>query len=111
WVVSDFAFGAFPGAGPFYQCIGVSKTSDPVAGGWYLYSIQVDPANPSWLGDYPKFGMWPDAYYLTMNMFINNTTLGGVRVYALDRNSMINGGSTNAVGFTVLPAVLGDQYS
>jgi hypothetical protein len=111
WVVSDFAFGAFPGAGPFYQCIGVSKTSDPVAGGWYLYGVQVDPANPTWLGDYPKFGMWPDAYYLTMNMFINNTTLGGVRVYALDRNSMINGGPTNAVGFTVLPAVLGDQYS
>ncbi|HEY3837261.1 MAG TPA: hypothetical protein VGL72_11850 [Bryobacteraceae bacterium] len=111
WVVSDFAFGAFPGAGPFMQCIGVSKTSDPVSGGWYLYSVQVDPANPTFLGDYPKFGMWPDAYYLTMNEFSNNTTFNGVRAYALDRNSMLNGGSTNAIGFTVLPAVLGDQYS
>ena len=45
WVVSDFAFPAFPGAGPFYQCIGVSKTSDPVAGGYWLYAVQVDPAN------------------------------------------------------------------
>jgi hypothetical protein len=112
WIVSDFAFGsAFPGAGPFVQCIGVSKTSDPVSGGWYLYSVQVEPAHPTWLGDYPKFGLWPDAYYLTMNEFSNNTTFNGVRVYALDRNSMINGASSNAVAFSILPADLGDQYS
>jgi hypothetical protein len=111
WVVSDFAFGTFPGAGPFMQCIGVSKTSDPVAGGWYLYAVQVDPANPTWLGDYPKFGLWPDGYYLTLNEFSNNTTFNGVRVYALDRNSMVNGGSSNAIGFSILPADLGDQYS
>jgi hypothetical protein len=79
WVVSDFAFPAFPGTS-FWQCIGVSKTSDPVAGGWYLYSIRVDPANPSYLGDYPKFGLWPDAYYLSMNEFSNNTTFNGVRI-------------------------------
>ena len=36
WVVSDFAFTSFPGTS-FYQCIGVSKTADPVAGGWWLY--------------------------------------------------------------------------
>ncbi len=110
WVVSDFAFPAFPGVS-FYQCVGVSKTSDPVSGGWWLYAIQVDPANPTYLGDYPKFGMWPDAYYLSMNEFSNNTTFNGVRVYALDRNSMVNGGSANAIGFSIFPADLGDQYS
>src|SRR5947208_7083903 len=110
WVVSDFAFPAFPGTS-FWQCIGVSKTSDPVAGGWYLYAVQVDPANPSFLGDYPKFGLWPDAYYLSMNEFSTSTTFNGVRVYALDRNSMVNGGSAHAIGFSILPADLGDQYS
>src|SRR2546423_2237657 len=113
WVVSDFAFPAFPGVS-FYQCIGVSKTSDPVSGGWWLYAIQVDPSNPNYLGDYPKFGLWPDAYYLTMNMFSDNTTFTGVRVVALDRASMINGtGSPNpsAVAFTITPATLGDTYS
>jgi len=110
WVVSDFAFPAFPGTS-FWQCVGVSKTGDPVAGGWYLYAIQVDPANTNYLGDYPKFGLWPDAYYLSMNEFSTNTTFNGVRVYALDRNSMINGGPANAVGFSILPADLGDQYS
>ena len=110
WVVSDFAFPSFPG-NSFWQCIGVSKTSNPVSGGWWLYAIQVDPANPSYLGDYPKFGMWPDAYYLSMNEFSNNTTFNGVRVYALDRNSMVNGGSAHAIGFSILPANLGNQYS
>ena len=110
WVVSDFAFPSFPGTS-FWQCIGVSKTSNPVSGGWWLYAIQVDPANPSYLGDYPKFGLWPDAYYLSMNEFSNNTTFNGVRVYALDRNSMVNGGSAHAIGFSILPANLGNQYS
>ena len=110
WVVSDFAFPAFPGTS-FYQCIGVSKTSNPVSGGWWLYAVQVDPAHNNYLGDYPKFGLWPDAYYLSMNEFSNTTTFNGVRVYALDRNSMVNGGSANAIGFSILPANLGNQYS
>ncbi len=116
WVVSDFAFaGGLPGAGPFYQCVGVSKTSDPVAGGWWLYALQVDPSNPTWVGDYPKFGLWPDAYYLSVNMFDGpSVAFEGVRVYALPRNAMINGtGAPNpgAVAFTILPAGLGDSYS
>jgi uncharacterized repeat protein (TIGR01451 family) len=110
WVVSDFAQPAFPGT-QFYQCVGVSKTPDPVAGGWWLYAVQVDPSNPNFLGDYPKFGMWPDAYYLSVNLFSNNTTFNGVRVFALDRSQMINGGPANTVAFTILPADLGDQYS
>ncbi|HEY0369211.1 MAG TPA: hypothetical protein VGC85_06415, partial [Chthoniobacterales bacterium] len=113
WVVSDFAFTGFPGAS-FYQCIGVSKTSDPVSGGWWLYALQVDPNNPTYLGDYPKFAVWSDAWYLTMNLFTNDTTFNGVRVYALDRASMINGTGSptaNAVGFTIAASTLGDTYS
>ena len=111
--MSDFAFPNFPGV-LFYQCVGVSKTSDPVAGGWWLYAIQIDAANPTFLGDYPKFGLWPDAYYFSVNMFSNNFTFNGVRVFALPRNSMINGtGAPNAgaIAFTVDPATLGDTYS
>ena len=53
WVVSDIAFSSFPGTS-FWECIGVSQTPDPVAAPWTLYAIQVDPANPNQLGDYPK---------------------------------------------------------
>src|SRR5262249_17499294 len=83
-------------------------------GGWWLYALQTDPSNPSFLGDYPKFGLWPDAYYFSVNMFSNNTTFNGVRVYALNRTAMLNGTgapSTGAVAFTITPADLGDTYS
>ena len=68
WVITNVAFPAFPGRS-FWECIGVSQTGDPVAGGWFLYALQDDPSNPTRAGDYPKFGLWPDAYYLTMNEF------------------------------------------
>ncbi|MGI8821400.1 MAG: hypothetical protein ACR2ID_11125 [Chthoniobacterales bacterium] len=113
WVVTDFAF---PPTGAInYQCVGVSKTADPVSGGWWLYAVQVDPANPTWLGDYPKFALWPDAYHFTVNLFDQvDSSFKGVRVYALDRASMINGtGAPNpgAVAFTIAAATLGDSYS
>ena len=114
WVVADFAFPSFPGSS-FWECIGVSKTGDPVSGGWWLYALQVDPAFPNRMGDYPKFALWRDAYYLTMNEFTDENTFNGVRVYALDRTSMINGtfagGPHDAIGFTIDAATLGDAYS
>src|SRR5262249_41907587 len=75
-------------------------------------TVQIDPTNPTWIGDYPKFGLWPDAYYLSVNLF-NQTDLSfkGVRVFAFDRNSMINGGAANTVTFPILAADVGDQYS
>src|SRR5579884_3140875 len=115
WVISDFAFPSFPGTS-FYQCIGVSQTGDPVSGGWFLYALQVDPANPTFLGDYPKFSLWNDggtqnAYFLMMNLFSNPTTFNGVRAYALDRASMLSGGPANAIGFTLSAADVGASYS
>ncbi|HJT82069.1 MAG TPA: hypothetical protein VJ719_12810, partial [Chthoniobacterales bacterium] len=113
WVVSDFAF---PDNGNTnYQCIGVSKTNNPVSGGWWLYALQVDPTHPTWIGDYPKFGLWPDAYYLSVNLFDANSNFQGVRVYALPRAAMLNGtgAPTNvgAISFPITAATLGDIYS
>jgi len=115
WVISDFAFPSFPGTS-FFQCIGVSQSPDHVAGPWALYAIQIDPANNNQLGDYPKFAMWNDggtqnAYFFTVNLFIDPTTFVGVRAFALDRASMIGGGPANAIAFTVPLAGVGDSYS
>jgi hypothetical protein len=117
WLISDFAFPSFPGSS-FWQCIAVSQTNDPVSGGWFFYALQVDPANPTWLGDYPKFAKWnsggspaQNAYFLTMNLFASFTEFDGVRAYALDRASMLSGGPANAIGFTVGLAGVGDSYS
>ena len=117
WLISDFAFPAFPGTS-FYQCIAVSQGPNPVTDGWFLYAVQVDPANPVFLGDYPKMAMWDsggspaqNAYFLTMNLFSNGSTFNGVRAYAFDRASMLSGGPANAIGFTVPLAGVGDSYS
>src|SRR6266446_3965166 len=117
WLISDFAFPSFPG-NSFWQCIAVSQTNDPVSGGWFFYALQVDPANPTWLGDYPKFAKWnsggspaQNAYFLMMNLFASFTEFDGVRAYALDRASMLSGGPANAIGFTVGLAGVGDSYS
>src|SRR5205809_7548594 len=115
WVLTDFAFPSFPGSS-FWECIAVSQTNDPVSGGWFFYALQVDPANPTFLGDYPKLAIWNDggtqnAYFLTMNLFASFTEFDGVRAYALDRASMLSGGPANAIGFTVGLAGVGDSYS
>ena len=117
WLISDFAFPSFPGSS-FWQCIGVSQTPNPVSGGWFLYAIQIDPANPTFLGDYPKFAMWnaggspaQNAYFFTVNLFSNQTTFNGVRVFALDRASMLTGGPANAISFGLSPADVGLSYS
>ena len=85
-MISDFAFASFPGTN-FYECIGVSQSPDPVAGGWALYALPVDPSN---LDDYPKMALWNNpqpggAYHLTVNLFLNPTTFTGVKAFALDR--------------------------
>jgi hypothetical protein len=53
-----------------------------------------------------------NAYYLTVNLF-NGVTLGfqGVRVFALDRASMLTGGAAHTIAFNITPAGLGDSYS
>jgi hypothetical protein len=119
WVISDFAFPAAPGPGPFYQCIAVSQTNDPVSGGWFLYAVQHSdqPGETSWLGDYPKMALWTEpqpggAYHLTVNLFDGPTfAFEGVRTFALDRGSMLTGGPANAIAFTVPLAGVGDSYS
>ena len=94
-MVSDFAFASFGGS-PSYECIGVSQTSDPVAGGWFLYAVLVDPAEAN---DYPKAAMWSDpqpggAYHFTYNMWADFSTFTGVKVQALDRGAMLAGTPT-----------------
>lgn len=97
WVISDFAFQLDvsgnvvnpPGA---FQCFAVSKTADPVSGGWNFYSINTAGG----LGDYPKFGIWPDGLYMSVNMFgyAASSSFQGARVYALNKAQMYAGSST-----------------
>ena len=108
WIITHFAFAS--GAGPFVQCIAVSKTSDPVAGGWYLYPLRIDtgvagqPPVGS-INDYPKFAAWHDCLYMGANQFNGFGPYQGVSVASFSRADLYNGNPlTWALGFLPYPA-------
>jgi hypothetical protein len=114
WVVSDFAFASF-GGNPSYECVGVSQTSDPVAGGWFLYAVLVDPTDAN---DYPKAAMWNNptpggAYHFSYNMWASlQGPFTGVKVQALDRAAMLAGQQNpTVISFKIPLAGVGDSYS
>jgi Fibronectin type III domain len=74
---------------PYYLCIAVSKTSDAITGGWYLYQFPV-PNNSRYFPDYPKLAVWPDGYYISFNTFQGNRFLGPTAC-AVDRSAMLAG--------------------
>jgi hypothetical protein len=85
WVVSQFALG--PGyAGPFYECVAVSQTDD-ATGAFHRYAFPM-----TYLPDYPKLAVWPDAYYFTFNNFpASGSGYIGADVCAADRTRMLAG--------------------
>jgi len=96
WVMSQLAIpNNFFGIllfGPFYECIAVSATSDPL-GAYYRYQYSFDKLN-----DYPKLAVWPDGYYMTMNQYTAiSLQYAGQGVVAFDRASMLVGQPASAI--------------
>jgi hypothetical protein len=88
WFLADFAFTGTGTTPPFFECIAVSKTTDPVAGGWWFYAIRTDDATHPWFADYPKMGIWPDGLYMAANMFNSASVFQAARVWAFNRTDM-----------------------
>ena len=95
WVMSQLAIpNSFFGLlfGPFYQCIAVSATPDPL-GAYYRYQFSFAKLN-----DYPKMGVWSDGYYMTMNQFTAvSLQFAGQGVVAFDRDKMLAGLPASAI--------------
>jgi hypothetical protein len=123
WILTNLAF-AFSGGtpvSPFYECIAVSRTSDPVGGGWWLYALRMDtgaagqPAVGT-LNDYPKFGIWTDCLYMSANGFsFPGGAFTGTMFASFSRSDMYAGAAlTSALGFisnsadpfTMIPSTL-----
>lgn len=91
WLISQFAFLLTPGAidvPPYHECIAISQTNDPT-GAYFRYDF-IMPNNK--FNDYPKLGVWPDGYYMTVNQF--DPFFGpyaSIGVFALDRTKMLAG--------------------
>ena len=95
WVLSQFAVNG--GSGPFDECIAVSTSSDPT-GTYYVYDFHL---SNTIFNDYPKLGVWPDGYYMTMNEFDSTTgnTFIGAGAYAFERDKMLIGQSAQMLFF------------
>jgi hypothetical protein len=98
WIITDFAFAGNGTTPPYYECIAVSKTADPVSGGWWLYTLT---ASTTALNDYPKLGIWNDGIYMSANMFTGGASYGGVKVWNLNRDDLISGAPLRTVAFTL----------
>jgi uncharacterized repeat protein (TIGR01451 family) len=84
WVVSQFAG---VGGNATDECIAVSTSSD-ATGSYNRYGFHLG----SDFFDYPKLGVWPDAYYMSMHVFnASGTAFLGPQPYAFDRAAMIAG--------------------
>jgi hypothetical protein len=88
WVLSQFAVSG----SPFSQCIAVSTSAD-ATGTYHRYEFQYQDFN-----DYGKFGIWPDAYFASFNMF-GPTAFLGSKVCAYERATMITGGPARMTCF------------
>jgi hypothetical protein len=84
WFASQFA--VHTNDGSFWELVAISETGDPL-GAWYRYAFEFNYFN-----DYPKFGVWHNAYLGTFNYFNSSATsyVGGGAV-ALERDAMLAG--------------------
>lgn len=83
WVFTQFSVSTLP----YMQCIAISTTSD-ATGTYNRYAFSYGNTQ---FPDYPKLGVWPDAYYISFNIFNNGVTFAGSKVCAYDRNAMLAG--------------------
>src|SRR5438105_1739476 len=76
WLISQFAGSSVPTD----ECIAISATSD-AAGSYNRYGF---PLGTNFF-DYPHLGVWPDGYYMAMNVFDSTgSTFLGPQAFAFD---------------------------
>lgn len=97
WLLSQFT-----AAGPIYfNCVALSTSGDPT-GTYYRYAFTTGANFP----DYPKYGVWSNAYFISTREFNSTDNFVGVGAYALNRAQMIAGNpSPQVISFLVPPGV------
>ncbi len=100
WILTQFGVNTLTNNST-HEIIAISQTGDPT-GAYFAYDFLLAPGR---FGDYPHFGVWPDAYYMSTNDF--NTALTaflGAGLYAFERDKMLVGNPTAAIiGFSTGP--------
>lgn len=101
WIISQFALTC--NAGPFYECVAVSQTGD-ATGAYYRYAFLISNTK---MDDYPKLGMWPDGYYMSINQFSSCVgTWVGAAAVSFERSKMLLGQPAQMIYFDLAAASL-----
>ena len=95
WVLSQFAID------DGVECVAVSTTADPT-GSYYRYAFTVTPGGRN---DYPKMGVWPDAYYSSYRRFPADRF--AIVAAAFERDKMLAGDPGARLVTFVIPAPAG----
>ena len=97
WLLSQFSINEG------IQCVAVSTTGDPL-GSYFRWAFVVSPGQNN---DYPKFGLMPDAYYLSLRDFPSNDGDFASAV-AFDRTAMVAGNPSPTFVKFGLPCLAND---
>jgi hypothetical protein len=95
WILTQFAVSSTP----YLECVAVSTTSD-ATGSYNRYAFSFGNHFP----DYPKLGVWPDAYYFSANTF-DNTKFVGANACAMERGKMLTGEAASIICFQQTTAI------
>ncbi|MCB1640746.1 MAG: hypothetical protein KDI37_03370, partial [Xanthomonadales bacterium] len=95
WLLTQFSDSTGP---TFHNCVALSQTSDPT-GAYFRWAFNT-PVFP----DYPKYGIWPNAYLISTRELGNNA----IGAYAIDRAQMLAGNPNPTL---VQFAVTVDEFS
>ena len=96
WFLTEFTDSSF--------CVYISETADPTIGDWFLYEFFSASGG---LPDYPKWAVWPDAYYIGANEDDSSISGNGRTVYAFDRENMLQGLTTRPAQVFEVPPLAG----
>jgi IPT/TIG domain len=83
WIFTQFSVSNKP----YLQCFAVSTTPD-ATGPYFRFAFSFGNKD---FPDYPKLGVWSDAYYLSFNIFGNGFFFAGPRACAVDRTAVLAG--------------------
>ena len=98
WFATQFSVTGGP---PYYQCVAVSSGDDILTSTWHRYAYSFGNYFP----DYPKVGVWPDAYYMSFNRFYNGVSFSGAAACAFDRAAMLLGNAATGQCFNLSSGV------
>ncbi|MFY9551915.1 MAG: carboxypeptidase regulatory-like domain-containing protein [Thermoanaerobaculia bacterium] len=84
WFVSQAGFDSSDGS--THECIAVSTSSDPT-GTYNRYDFAIDPSS---IATSARIGIWPEAYYMTVDQF-KGFADAGFGYYAFDRSAILAG--------------------